>query len=338
MTARVGGLYDWQHDAFGMSIKVEQQLSIPVSSTLRAQLGRVGVLLGGESAERDISLLSGRAVLTGLLNAGVDALEIDIGKDAIKQIQQANLDRAFIMLHGPGGEDGRMQALLSYMALPFTGSKQLASGFAMDKLRSKQLWRGIGLPTPEFLILTADSDWQQTLTQLGGAVMVKPAHEGSSIGMAKVNTEADLRDAYFAAAQYDSSVIAERVINGAEYTVAVLGGEALPVIQLETDNQFYDFNAKYVSEDTRYICPSHLSAGKEDEIKALALAAFASLACEGWGRVDFMADQHDNFYLLEVNTVPGMTSHSLVPMAAKAAGMSFEELVVRILVTSLKSS
>ena len=318
-----------------MNALVEQNYSTPITSDLRARFGKVGVLLGGQSAERDISLQSGQAVLTGLLKAGVDTIAIDIGADAITQIQRANLDRAFIMLHGPGGEDGRIQAVLSYMGIPFTGSNQLASGFAMDKLRSKQLWRGINLPTPDFVVLNEKSNWVQILSQLGGLVMVKPAHEGSSIGMAKVNSEAALRDAYFAAAKYDSSVIAERVIVGAEFTVTVLDGKALPVIQLETDNQFYDFDAKYISEETRYICPSRLSGDKEDEIKALALAAFNSLGCVGWGRVDIMADQQESFYLLEVNTVPGMTSHSLVPMAAKAAGLTFEQLVVRILLSSL---
>ena len=292
--------------------------------------GRVGVLYGGTSAEREISLQTGAAVLDALRQSGVDAVGIDIGADAIAQLQATPMDVAFIALHGPGGEDGRIQGVLEYMGIPYTGSDVSASALAMDKLRSKQLWAGIGLSTPEFAVVNADSDWDQVLKNLGGDAIVKPAHEGSSIGMARVQSGAELAQAYRDAAHYDGSVLVERLITGSEYTVAILDGEALPPIKLETDHRFYDYDAKYLADDTRYLCPSGLDAEREQALKALALQAFNSLGCRGWGRVDVMADHLGNFYLLEVNTVPGMTSHSLVPMAAQAAGLSFAELVVRI--------
>ncbi len=292
--------------------------------------GRVGVLYGGTSAERDISLQTGAAVLNALQQSGVDAVGIDIGADAIAQIQATPMDLAFIALHGPGGEDGRIQGVLEYMGIPYTGSDVSASALAMDKLRSKQLWAGIGLSTPEFAIVNADSDWDRVLKNLGGDAIVKPAHEGSSIGMARVQSGAELAEAYRQAAHYDGSVLVERLITGSEYTVAILDGEALPPIKLETDHRFYDYDAKYLADDTRYLCPCGLDSEREKGLKSLALQAFDSLGCRGWGRVDVMADQLGNFYLLEVNTVPGMTSHSLVPMAAQAAGLSFAELVVRI--------
>ena len=314
---------------------LNSDVALPISNELKASLGRVGVLFGGLSSEREVSLQSGSAVYQALLAAGVDAVAIDLGSNAIDQIRGAKIDRAFIALHGQGGEDGRVQALLEFMGIPFTGSGVEASSLAMDKLLSKQLWCGIGLPTPPFAVLTADSDWPSVLADLGGEVMVKPAHEGSSIGMAKVTDADDLRAAYDNAAGYDATVLAERLVVGGEYTVAILDGEALPAIKLETDNTFYDYDAKYISDDTRYLCPCGLSADKEAELKRLALQAFASLGCAGWGRVDVMADQDGNFYLLEANTVPGMTSHSLVPMAAKAQGLSFEQLVVRIIAATL---
>ncbi len=292
--------------------------------------GRVGVLYGGTSAEREISLQTGAAVLKALQESGVDAVGIDIGADAIAQLQATPMDLAFIALHGPGGEDGRIQGVLEYMGIPYTGSDVSASALAMDKLRSKQLWAGIGLSTPEFAVVHADSDWDQVLKNLGGDAIVKPAHEGSSIGMARVQSGVELAEAYAQAAHYDGSVLVERLITGSEYTVAILDGEALPPIKLETDHRFYDYDAKYLADDTRYLCPCGLDAEREKGLKALALRAFDSLGCRGWGRVDVMADQLGNFYLLEVNTVPGMTSHSLVPMAAQAAGLSFAELVVRI--------
>jgi D-alanine-D-alanine ligase len=312
-----------------------QAIKLPISNEFKHQLGRVGVLLGGTSSEREVSLQSGAAVVAALAEAGVDHVAIDIGNNAIADIQAANIDRAFLALHGSGGEDGRIQALLEYLQIPYTGSGVQASALAMDKLRTKQLWRGVGLSTPDFAVLNAKSNWQQILDQLGSEVMVKPAHEGSSIGMSRVNDAAALAKAYADAAIYDGSVIAERLIVGGEYTVAILSGEALPPIKLETDHVFYDYNAKYIADDTRYLCPCGLSPEKEREIKSLALAAFDSVGCGGWGRVDVMADKAQNFYLLEVNTAPGMTSHSLVPMAAKVHGLSFAELVLTILRSSL---
>ena len=308
-----------------------QPVKLPVSDELKKQLGRVGVLLGGTSSEREISLQSGAAVVAALEEAGIEHVAIDVGVNAIADIQAAKIDRAFLALHGAGGEDGRIQAVLEYLNIPFTGSGVQASALAMDKLRTKQLWRGVNLSTPDFAVLNTANDWAKVLADLGGEVMVKPAHEGSSIGMARVKTAQDLADAFQNAAKYDGSVIAERLIVGSEFTVAILDGEALPPIKLETDHTFYDFNAKYIANDTRYICPCGLDAQKEAELKQLALAAFDAVGCEGWGRVDVMADKDMNFYLLEVNTLPGMTSHSLVPMAAKARGLSFSELVLTIL-------
>jgi D-alanine-D-alanine ligase len=298
-------------------------------------LGRVGILFGGQSAEREISLQSGAAVIAALAEAGVDFVALDIGANAIADIQAAKIDRAFIALHGPGGEDGRIQAVLEYLNIPYTGSDVQSSALAMDKLRSKQLWRGVGLSTPDFAVLSATTNWQDVLQSLGGEVMVKPAHEGSSIGMARVQSSQELQDAYSNAAHYDACVIAERLITGAEYTVAILDGVALPPIKLETHHRFYDFDAKYLAEDTQYLCPCGLTPSKEKELKDLALNAFNAIGCRGWGRLDVMADAQQDFYLLEVNTVPGMTSHSLVPMAAKAHGLSFTQLVLAILRASL---
>lgn len=312
-----------------------QSIQLPIDESLKRRLGRVGVLFGGQSSEREISLQSGAAVISALKEAGIDPVVIDVGANAINDIQAAQLDRAFIALHGPGGEDGRIQAVLEYLQIPYTGSDVQSSALAMDKLRSKQIWRGVGLPTPDFTVLQADTDWASVLESLGGEVMVKPAHEGSSIGMSRVQTAEELQAAYQNAATYDGSVLVERVITGGEYTVAILDGKALAPIKLETDHRFYDFDAKYLAEDTRYLCPCGLDEAKEKALRELALNAFNTLGCRGWGRVDVMADAAQNFYLLEVNTVPGMTSHSLVPMAAKAEGLSFTQLVIAVLLASL---
>ncbi len=321
-----------------------QTVKLPVDPALKQQIGRVGVLYGGLSSEREVSLQSGAAVIAALQEAGVDYVAIDVGENVIADIQAANIDRAFLILHGPGGEDGRIQALLEFLNIPYTGSDVQSSALAMDKLRTKYLWTGLSanspikLPTPEFTVLTRDSNFATVLAKLGGEVMVKPANEGSSIGMSRVNTVFELEAAFNMATQYQGSVLVERLIVGAEYTVAILDDEALPPIKLETHHSFYDYNAKYIAEDTRYLCPCGLPAEKEDELKQLALNAFKALGCHGWGRVDVMADAEQNFYLLEVNTAPGMTSHSLVPIAAKAVNLSFTELVLTVLRASLKAS
>lgn len=294
------------------------------------QFGRVAVLYGGQSAEREVSLNSGQAIFDALTSQGVDAFLIDVDGKIVERLLNESIDRVFIALHGPGGEDGRIQALLEFLNLPYTGSGVQASALAMDKWRSKQIFSAADIATPLYRSLTA-ANLDQVVAEIGESLMVKPAHEGSSIGMSKVSTRAQLDEAYREAATFDRSVFAEQVIVGPEYTVAVLNGEALPAICLETDHQFYDYDAKYIANDTRYLCPCGLAFDDEEKLKSLALAAFESLGCSGWGRVDFMADAQGNFYTLEVNTVPGMTDHSLVPMAAKARGLNFEDLVVEIL-------
>lgn len=306
-----------------------------LSVALKENLGTVGVLFGGQSAEREISLQSGAAIVAALQALSIDHVALDLGADSIADLQSASIDRAFIALHGAGGEDGRIQAVLEFLHIPYTGSGVQASAIAMDKLLTKQLWRGIGIQTPDFEVLEKNTDWAKVLQSLGGAVMVKPVHEGSSIGMAGANTASALQSAYAVAAQYDSRVIAEQLMLGNEYTVTILAGRALPAIKLETDNEFYDYDAKYVSNDTRYICPCGLSPAREKDLCEQALAAFDSLGCTGWGRVDIMEDAAGVFNMLEVNTVPGMTGHSLVPMAAKAAGLGFDALVLDILQESL---
>lgn len=296
--------------------------------------GRVAVLYGGQSSERKVSLHSGRAVYDALIRQGVDAFLIDVDDAIVARLLNEKIDRVFIALHGPGGEDGRMQALLEFLGLPYTGSGVQASSLAMDKWRTKQIFTAAGISTPAYRALTADN-LDSVVAELGEALMVKPAHEGSSIGMSKVASRAELDDAYREATRYDRSVFAEQVIVGAEYTVAVLGGEALPAIRLETDHKFYDYDAKYLANDTRYLCPCGLPAEDEARLAKLAVEAFEALGCSGWGRVDFMADNQGQFYTLEVNTVPGMTDHSLVPMAAKAKGLSFDDLVIRILMQTV---
>ena len=299
------------------------------------KFGRVAVLYGGDSAEREVSLSSGQAIFDALQGRGVDVVLIDAVDDVVSKIQKAQADRIFIALHGAGGEDGRVQALLEFLNLPFTGSGVQASALAMDKWFSKQIFTVSDIPTPQYRLLEKDTDLNDVVNELGEALMIKPAHEGSSIGMSKINARQDLLAAYEAAVAYDKCVFAEQVIVGDEYTVAILNGQALPVIKLETDHLFYDYDAKYISNDTRYICPCGLSAEQEQKLQRLAVKTFESLGCVGWGRVDFMADAESNFYALEVNTVPGMTDHSLVPMAAKQAGMQFDELVISILSQTL---
>jgi len=304
-----------------------------------ADYGRVAVLMGGCSAEREVSLASGRAVLDGLRAAGVDAFTLDAygpggGEDLIEQLQRQPIHTVVNMLHGGVGEDGSVPCLLKFLGIPCTGNGVLASALALDKVRCKLLWQGMGLPTADFVALQPDSDSGQVVASLGLPLMVKPAREGSSMGMTKVTRRTDLAAAYQLAARYDQLVLAERWLNGGEYTVAVLKGKTLPVIHLETAREFYDYQAKYVDDDTQYHIPSGLSADREQEIKRLALRAFDSLGCSGWGRVDLMTDEQGRFHILEINTVPGMTSHSLVPKAAHAAGLAFEQLVLQILSTA----
>ncbi|MDH5408699.1 MAG: D-alanine--D-alanine ligase [Gammaproteobacteria bacterium] len=294
--------------------------------------GKVAVLMGGWSAEREVSLKSGAAVLKALQSRGVDAHGIDVQRDTVlSELQKGNYNIAFNILHGPGGEDGVMQGALEVLGLAYTGSKVLASSLSMDKLRSKQLLEAIGLPTPNYMVLEEDTDFEYVAATLGLPMMVKPAREGSSIGMSKVEDASQLHSAWQLAAQFSGAVLAEQWISGSEYTVAILGDEALPAIKLETDNTFYDYEAKYQSDDTRYICPCGLDEHAEAQMKRMALACFNALGAEGWGRVDIFLDEQQRPWILELNTLPGMTDHSLVPMAAKAAGIEFDELVIRIL-------
>lgn len=291
--------------------------------------------MGGWAAERDISLLSGNAVLQGLLSRGVDAHAVDVDRNIVSLLSEGQYDRAFVVLHGRGGEDGVIQGALETLGLPYTGSGVLGSALGMDKYRCKLLWQGMGLPTPAFAMIHEQSDLE-TVAEIGFPMMIKPAREGSSIGMSKVDRLDQLHSAWQAAARYDSAVLAEAWIEGAEYTVAILGDQPLPLIKLETDNIFYDYQAKYESDDTRYLLPCGLDIEQETTLQQLALSAFKGVAAKGWGRVDLMLDQAGEPWLIEVNTVPGMTDHSLVPMAAKAAGMDFSELVWQLLAQTLE--
>ncbi|BBJ24023.1 D-alanine--D-alanine ligase [Candidatus Nitrotoga sp. AM1P] len=296
-----------------------------------AQHGKVAVLCGGRSAEREISLRSGAAVLTALLKSGVDAQPFDPAEQDLHKLLEGGFQRAFIALHGRFGEDGTMQGALELMNIPYTGSGVLASALAMDKWRSKLVWQAAGLPIPAYEMLDAASDLAAIVKRLGLPLFIKPANEGSSVGISKVKKANELQAAYTEAAKHDKLVIAEAFISGGEYTVAILGEQALPVIKIEPANEFYDYEAKYLRNDTRYLCPSGLSQEKEAEMQRLALQGFALIGGAGWGRVDFLMDEAKQPYLLEINTVPGMTDHSLVPMAARQAGMSFEQLVLTIL-------
>ncbi len=291
--------------------------------------GKVAVLLGGRSAEREVSLKSGNAVLAALRRSGVDAYPFDPAQRPLHELE--GCDRAFIALHGRYGEDGTMQGALELMGIPYTGSGVMASAIGMDKWRTKLLWQAAGIPTPAFELLDAGSDFAAVVARLGLPLFVKPVCEGSSIGITKVKRADNLRAAYEEAAGYDPLVIAEQCIGGGEYTVGILGERALPVIRIVPAGEFYDFEAKYLRDDTRYLCPAGLDAAQEAAIRAEALQAFRLLGGCGWGRVDFLMDEAGNHHFLEVNTSPGMTDHSLVPMAARAAGIGFDELVLRIL-------
>lgn len=299
------------------------------------QFGKVAVLYGGWAAERPVSLKSGAAVLAALQESGVDAHGIDVDRDILSVLQAGNYDRVFNILHGRGGEDGVIQGALELLGLPYTGCGVKASAISMDKLMTKRLWLGAGLPTPNYRVLTADTNFDAVVAELGLPLIVKPASEGSSIGISKVTEAAALKPAYEAAAQSDPVVIVEQWITGSEYTAGILAGEPLPLIRVEVPGVFYDYEAKYISNDTRYFCPCGLTAAEESRVCQLALQAFAAVGGRGWGRVDMMRDQQGNTWLIEVNTNPGMTDHSLVPMAARAVGMDFNALVLRILETTL---
>jgi D-alanine-D-alanine ligase len=293
--------------------------------------GKVAVLMGGTSAEREISLISGKAVLAALCERGVDAYAFDPATVPIWQLRAEGFDRAFVILHGRHGEDGTVQGALELMGVPYTGSGVMASALAMDKWRSKLVLSAAGLPIPDYELLDASSNFAAVESRLGLPLFVKPGNEGSSIGITKVKDAGGLRAAYDTAAQYDKLVLAERFLAGGEYTVAIVDGRAMPAIRIVPATEFYDYDAKYFRDDTEYRIPCGLSAAAEVAMQATAQHAFAVLGCRGWARIDFMLDATGNQYVLEANTAPGMTGHSLVPMAAKAAGMSFSDLVLKIL-------
>ena len=293
------------------------------------RFGKVAVLLGGRSGERAVSLNSGNAVLAALQRGGVDAHAFDPAEKPLHEL--AAFDRVFIALHGRYGEDGTIQGALELMNIPYTGSGVMASSVGMDKWRTKLLWRAAGIVTPDFELVDASSDFAALEAKLGLPLFVKPANEGSSIGISKVKQTGQLKSAYELAAKSDPLVIAERFVGGGEYTVGILGDMALPIIRIVPANEFYDYEAKYLRDDTQYLCPCGLAPEKEAQIRAEALQAFLTVGGRGWGRVDFLMDEAGKHYFIEVNTSPGMTDHSLVPMAAKAAGISFDQLVLRIL-------
>ncbi len=302
------------------------------------EFGRVAVMFGGRSSEREVSLDTGNAVLAALCARGVDAHAWDPAEKSMAEFATAGFDRVWIALHGPGGEDGALQGALQWLDMPYTGSGVMASAIAMDKVRTKHLFRATGLPTPDYRVIHNRRDAARALDELGVPLILKPAGQGSSVGMSKVFDASDLDEACDLALQYDEPALAEACIAGTEMTVGVLQGEALPTIRIETPRVFYDYHAKYESEQTRYICPGAASADEEQRYLDLAIAAFEAVGASGWGRVDFMTGSDGEPQILEVNTVPGMTSHSLVPMAAREAGIDFEELCWRVLETSIKAA
>ncbi|MBU3585234.1 D-alanine--D-alanine ligase [Polynucleobacter sp. AM-26B4] len=317
-------------------INWSEEVQKDLSQVNVATLGKVGVLLGGKSGERDISLMSGKGVLDALISKGVNAHAFDSGQQAITELVAQKFDRVFIALHGRYGEDGTMQGLLEQMNLPYTGSGVLASALAIDKQATKRLWSSFDLATPRFAMLNAKSDWQKIIQDLGLPIIVKPAREGSSLGLSKVTKAEDLPAAYALAAKLDRDVMAEQCIIGEELTCPIVGdGEnarALPVIRIVAPDSNYDYHNKYFSDDTKYLCPTGLDLALETKVQELALSAYRALGCKGWGRADVMIDRKTNQpYLLEMNTAPGMTGHSLVPMAAKAAGVEYADLVLWLL-------
>lgn len=299
------------------------------------EFGRVAVFFGGESAEREVSLASGKSVLKALQDSGVDAFGVDTKGDWLAAFLNEKVDRVFLILHGRGGEDGCIQGLLETLKIPYTGSGVLASALAMDKLRTKQIWSSFGLSTPRYAVLMTEQDCQRVAADLGFPLIVKPSHEGSSVGMAKVNSLAELVDAWRAALAYDTEVLVEEWIVGAEFTVAIVDGQVLPAIRLGTSHSFYDYDAKYNATDTCYQIPCGLTPAKENELKVLVEKSCQLINIKGWARVDVMQNEQGDFYLLEVNTAPGMTDHSLVPKAAEAAGISYEQLVLTVLATTM---
>jgi D-alanine-D-alanine ligase len=298
--------------------------------------GRVAVLMGGRSAEREISLKSGRAVFAAMQTLAIDAVAIDVDQNVSERLRQETFDRAFIILHGRGGEDGEIQGVLQSLQIPYTGSGITGAVLSMNKRLSKQIWQSQGLPTPKYVRLNRHSNTEQIVEELGLPIVIKPVNEGSSIGMSKVTSAEALHQAINLAFDYDDEVIAEQWVHGAEFTVSILNGKALPVIRLTTPREFYDFEAKYLADSTEYLCPCGLAEDDERRCQQLAISAFNTLNMSDWGRIDVMADQQGDFYLLEANSVPGMTDHSLVPMAARQAGISFENLVAQVLQSSLE--
>ncbi|NYT69064.1 D-alanine--D-alanine ligase [Pusillimonas noertemannii] len=302
------------------------------------RFGHVGVLYGGQSAEREVSLMSGRGVHEALRRAGVDAHLFDTGTRTLTDLVNAGFDRVFIALHGRYGEDGTLQGMLELMKLPYTGSGPLASSLSMDKVMTKKVWLHEGLPTPDYVVLTDENGLDEAVDRLGLPLIMKPPHEGSTMGVTKVTERAQMKQAYRLAARFDAAVLAEQFIEGRELTVPLLGGPSgargLPIVEIVAPGGNYDYEHKYLSDETQYICPAQLDAGLADRIRQLAERSYEVLGCEGWGRADFMLDARGRPWLLEMNTSPGMTSHSLVPMGAKAAGMSYEDLCLAILETA----
>ena len=294
--------------------------------------GKVAVLMGGDSNERAVSLLSGEAVLHALKRLGINAEAFDPSSRDINEIQSYN--RAFIALHGRGGEDGSMQAFLKSKNIAYTGSDSLSSAIGMDKLKTKLLWRSLNISTPDFLQVTEKTSYEEIMSAIGVPFFIKPSNEGSSIGIDKIKNEKQYQDAFLKTSKIDANVIVEKFVDGEEFTVAIVNDKTLPVIKIKPSNEFYDYQAKYIKDDTQYICPSGIEKYKEVLISKEALQAFKVIGCSSWGRVDFMMDKQGRHYFIEVNTSPGMTSHSLVPMAAKEAGINFDQLVLEILKTA----
>lgn len=307
-------------------------MTTPLASRLSPRaFGKVAVLMGGHSAEREISLMSGKNVLEALQKADVDARAFDPAQRPVFALKQEGIDRVFVALHGRYGEDGTVQGALELLGIPYTGSGVMASALCMDKVRTKMVWLACGLPTPRYEVIRTGSNWEEVAARLGLPLIIKPAHEGSTLGLTKVATAAELSTAFTEAARYDPLVLAEEFVEGEELTAGFLGAQALPLIRIEAPAGNYDYQNKYFSDETKYFCPCGLSADQERAIQGLVMQAVEALGCSGWGRADLIRRRNGAVSLLEMNTSPGMTTHSLVPMAARAAGMSFQQLVLGIL-------